>query len=41
MKEFAKRYNSHVNEREKRRINFNRKDRWEQREIDDIMKNFD
>lgn len=41
MKEFVKRYGNHVNEREKRRINFNRKDRWEQREIDDIMKNFD
>jgi hypothetical protein len=41
MKEFAKRYSNHVNEREKRRLNFNRKDRWEQRELDDIMKNVD
>jgi hypothetical protein len=31
----------HVSEREKRRLNFNRKDRWKQRELDDIMKNFD
>ncbi len=36
-----KRYVDHVNEREKRRLNFNRKDRWKQRELDDIMKNFD
>lgn len=41
MKEFLKKYTDHVNEREKRRMNFNRKDRWQQREIDDIMKNFD
>lgn len=41
MKEFLKKYTDHVNEREKRRLNFNRKDRWQQREIDDIMKNFD
>jgi len=41
MKEFLKKYSDHVNEREKRRLNFNRKDRWQQREIDDIMKNFD
>ena len=41
MKEFAQRYSSHVTEREKRRLNFNRKDRWEQRELDDIMKNVD
>lgn len=41
MKEFIKKYSDHVNEREKRRLNFNRKDRWQQREIDDILKNFD
>jgi len=41
MKEFLKKYTDHVGEREKRRLNFNRKDRWQQREIDDIMKNFD
>jgi len=41
MKEFLKKYTDHVNEREKRRLNFNRKDRWQQRELDDIMKNFD
>lgn len=39
--DLLKRYAQYVNEREKRRLNFNRKDRWKQRELDDIMKNFD
>ena len=39
--EFIKKYSDFVKEREKRRLNFNRKDRWKQREMDDIFKNFD
>lgn len=41
LRDLLKRYVEHVTEREKRRLNFNRKDRWKQRELDDIMKNFD
>jgi hypothetical protein len=41
LKELIKGYLQHVKEREKKRLNFNRKDRWKQRELDDIMKNFD
>ncbi len=40
-KEFIDKYTDFIKEREKRRLNFNRKDRWKQREIDDIFKNFD
>jgi hypothetical protein len=39
--ELVKRYTEFVSAREKKRMNFNRKDRWAQRELDDIMKNFD
>ena len=39
--ELLNKYRKYTNERELRRLNFNRKDRWQQREIDDIMKNFD
>lgn len=39
--DLLRKYVKHVTEREKRRLNFNRKDRWKQRELDDIMKNFD
>lgn len=39
--EMLKKYKQFVNDREQRRLNFNRKDRWQQRELDDIMKNFD
>ncbi len=41
LRDLLKRYADHVSAREKRRLNFNRKDRWKQRELDDIMKNFD
>jgi len=40
-KEFIDKYTKFVSDREKRRLNFNRKDRWKQREMDDIFKNFD
>ena len=41
MKDLHSKYKEHVSEREKRRLNFNRKDRWKQRDIDDVYKNFD
>ena len=41
MKDLHSKYKEHVSEREKRRLNFNRKDRWKQRDIDDVFKNFD
>ncbi len=34
-------YQQFIEEREQRKMNFNRKNRWAQRELDDIMKNFD
>lgn len=40
-KDAIKRYNEFIQEREERKLNFNRKNRWEQRELDDIIKNFD
>lgn len=40
-KEAMMQYESFIKEREDRKLNFNRKNRWEQRELDDIMKNFD
>jgi hypothetical protein len=41
LKDLQAKYKEHVSEREKRRLNFNRKDRWKQRDIDDVFKNFD
>jgi hypothetical protein len=41
LQELLNKYRKHVNDREIRRLNFNRKDRWQQRELDDIFKNFD
>jgi hypothetical protein len=41
LQELLNKYRKYVNEREVRRLNFNRKDRWQQSELDDIMKNFD
>jgi hypothetical protein len=34
-------YNKFIEEREQRKLNFNRKNRWQQRELDEIFRNFD
>lgn len=39
--ETMKQYDQFIKERQDRKLNFNRKNRWQQRELDDIMKNFD
>lgn len=39
--ESMRQYENYLNERLKRKQNFNRKNRWQQRELDEIVKNFD
>jgi hypothetical protein len=41
LQELLNKYRKFVSDREARRLNFNRRDRWQQRELDDIMNNFD